>query len=55
MPDSAEIKIEGQNLEFPVIEGSEKEKGIDLGKLRAQTGYVALDPASSTRPLSRAP
>lgn len=31
-------------FEFPVVEGSEKEKGIDIAALRAKTGYITLDP-----------
>ena len=42
---SVKIEIEGQIHEFPVVEGSEGEKGIDISKLRAQTGYITLDPA----------
>jgi citrate synthase len=34
-----------QSLELPVIEGTEKELALDVGSLRAKTGYVALDPA----------
>jgi len=34
---------DGRTIELPVIEGVEKEKAIDITKLRAQTGYVTLD------------
>jgi len=34
---------DGRTIDLPVIEGSEKEKAIDITKLRAQTGYVTLD------------
>lgn len=43
MSQSAELTIEGQNYQFPVIEGSEQEKAIDIGKLRDQTGYITID------------
>ena len=33
-----------QKIEFPILEGSEHEKGIDIGSLRAKTGLVTLDP-----------
>ncbi len=33
-----------QTTELPIVVGSENERAIDLGKLRAQTGYVSLDP-----------
>ena len=45
MTEKAEIKIGGQTLEVPVIVGTENEKGIDIGALRAKTGVVTLDPA----------
>ncbi len=44
MPNSAEIKIDGQSYELPVFEGSENEKAIDISKLRGQSGIVTLDP-----------
>src|SRR6266446_1735077 len=40
-----ELKLESGTVELPVIVGTEDERGIDIGKLRAQTGYVTLDPA----------
>ncbi|MDF1817751.1 MAG: citrate synthase [Immundisolibacteraceae bacterium] len=39
------FEIEGSQHDFPVITGSEGEKAIDIGKLRATTGYVTIDPA----------
>ncbi len=44
MPNSAEIKIDGQSYELPLFEGSENEKAIDISKLRGQSGIVTLDP-----------
>jgi len=41
----AELKFNDKTLELPVIVGTEDERGIDIGKLRAQTGLVTLDPA----------
>ncbi len=41
----AELNIDGKTLEVPVVIGTENERAIDIGKLRAQTGYVTLDPA----------
>ncbi len=35
---------DGQSVELPVVEGSENEKAVDIGKLRAQTGYITIDP-----------
>ena len=45
MSERAELKIGNQSIELPVIIGAEGERGIDIGKLRAQTGCVTLDPA----------
>jgi len=44
MSEKAELRVGGKTLELDVIEGSEGEKGIDITKLRAQTGYITLDP-----------
>jgi citrate synthase len=42
---SAELRIDTATLQVPVVVGTENEHAIDIGKLRAQTGYVTLDPA----------
>jgi citrate synthase len=41
----AVLTIDDKILEVPVIVGTENEHAIDIGKLRAQTGFVTLDPA----------
>ncbi len=41
---SAELIIDGKSVQLPIIEGTEGEKALDISKLRAQTGYVTLDP-----------
>ncbi len=43
MSEKATLNLDGKPYEFPVITGTENEKGIDIGKLRAQTGYVTFD------------
>ncbi len=43
MSQSADLTIDGQHYQFPVIEGSEQEKAIDIGKLRDKTGYITID------------
>ena len=43
MAESAKITIDGQEIDLPVVVGTEQEKGIDLGKLRRDTGYITLD------------
>ncbi len=44
MSKIATIEIDGKKLEFPVVEGTENELGIDIKKLRGQTGVITLDP-----------
>ena len=41
--DQATLIIEGQSHVFPVVTGSEGEKGIDISKLRSETGYITYD------------
>ncbi|MBT7609734.1 MAG: citrate synthase [Bacteriovoracaceae bacterium] len=43
MTKVAKIELEGQTHEFPIIEGSEGEKAIDISKLRGTTGHITLD------------
>ncbi|MGN6179651.1 MAG: citrate synthase [Mucilaginibacter sp.] len=43
MSDSAQLKIGDKTYDLPIIEGTEKEKAIDISKLRDQTGYITLD------------
>jgi len=45
MTEKAKIILpDGQSFDFPVLTGSEQEKGIDISSLRKQTGYITLDP-----------
>ena len=39
----AKIEVDGKVFEYPVYEGSEKEKAIDISKLRADTGCITID------------
>ncbi len=43
MNSKAILEIDGKKYEFPIIEGSEGERAIDISTLRAATGYVTLD------------
>jgi citrate synthase len=43
MSRTAQIILDGKTYEFPVIEGTEGEKAIDISKLRDDTGYITLD------------
>lgn len=44
MSDSVQLTYENKTFEFPIVEGSENEKGIDIKTLRAQTGLITFDP-----------
>ena len=41
---TATLFLDGQEYEFPVLEGTEGEIGIDLTTLRSKTGAISLDP-----------
>ncbi len=47
MTDHATITIDGQSHDYPIITGSEGERGIDISQLRQQTGCITLDPGLS--------
>jgi citrate synthase len=42
---AATLELEGKKYELPVKVGSEGEVGIDIGKLRDQSGAITLDPS----------
>jgi len=44
MSDSVKLTYQDTTFEFPLVEGSENEKGIDIKSLRAQTGLISYDP-----------
>jgi len=44
MTEQALLNLDGKEYQFPVLTGSEGEKGIDITSLRNQTGYITLDP-----------
>lgn len=43
MPEGIKLTVEGKEIEFPVIVGSENEKALDISALRKETGYITLD------------
>jgi len=43
MSNTAEIKVDGKSYELPLVEGTENEKAIDIGKFRAESGVITLD------------
>lgn len=44
MSETVKLTYKDKEFEFPLVEGTEKEKGIDINSLRAQTGLVTFDP-----------
>jgi len=44
MGEHVKVVIGEETYEFPVIEGSEGEKAIDVSTLRRKSGYITLDP-----------
>ncbi|MHC4895891.1 MAG: citrate synthase [Planctomycetota bacterium] len=44
IPDTAKLTIGDQELELPVIVGTEGEMALDISKLRAKTGAITYDP-----------
>ena len=44
MPGTARIEVNDKLIELPLVVGSEGETGIDIGKLRAETKSITLDP-----------
>ncbi len=44
MSNVAEIKVNGQTYELPVVEGTEKEQAIDISSLRGSSGVITIDP-----------
>ena len=45
MSDKAILTIGDQQIELPVLEGTEGERAIDITKLRDQTGLITYDPS----------
>ena len=43
MSDIAKISIGDKEMDFPIVTGSENEKGIDIKALRSQLGVTTLD------------
>lgn len=40
----AQLVLDGKTVDLPVVVGSEQEHGLDIRKLRAETGFITLDP-----------
>ncbi len=44
MGSTGKLELEGRTIDLPIVIGSGGEKAIDISRLRAETGYVTLDP-----------
>lgn len=44
MSKTAELKIGDATYQLPLVEGTENETGIDIEKLRSESGLITLDP-----------
>ena len=43
MSHTARLELDGKSYDLPVVEGTEHELGIDISKLRSETGFITLD------------
>ncbi len=43
MGSTAKLVWDGGEIELPIVEGSEGERAIDIGRLRGETGFITLD------------
>src|SRR5438105_15600056 len=43
MDKTAQPILNSKTCKVPIVEGTEKEKGIDISSLRDNTGYITLD------------
>lgn len=42
--DTIEVRYQGKSYHFPVVEGTEGERAVNISRLRAETGLITLDP-----------
>ncbi len=43
LPGAARLELEGQNVDLPLLEGTEGERAVDSQQLRSKTGYITYD------------
>jgi citrate synthase len=43
MSEVANLRLGDQQIDLPIVVGTENEHAVDISKLRAQTGYITLD------------
>jgi len=44
MGKDVKLILDGQDLTFPILEGTQQERAIDISRLRDMTGLITLDP-----------
>ena len=44
MADSIQLSLDGKTYQYPLVTGTEQERGIDISRLRSDTGLITLDP-----------
>ncbi len=44
MAESIQLSLNGKTYQYPVVTGTENERGIDITRLRSDTGLITLDP-----------
>ena len=44
MAETAQLQIGDKTIELPIVVGTEGERGLDISKLRKETGLITLDP-----------
>jgi citrate synthase len=43
MPETAALTLNGKTHTFPVVVGTENEHGVDVSRLRSESGFITLD------------
>src|SRR6266699_3202372 len=43
MDKTAELILDGKSCKVPIVEGTEKERAVDISLLRDESGYITLD------------
>src|SRR6266581_5773451 len=43
MDKTAELILDGKTCKLPLVEGTEKERAVDISSLRDETGFITLD------------
>lgn len=41
--DTIEVRYQSKSYHFPVVEGTEGERAVNISRLRAETGLITLD------------